>query len=185
MPEAKERPSRVLALSLGFAFLGLATGIAATATSLPLVADRKLIAAWTAALVPSLAVVLVATRTSKQRGSVIGASFFPLLIGAAGLGPGSVMLVNRYGSEATQRTERHRVVVVDHGKQTKKGQTTYSVSVSPFPPLDEPLELDVEASVYERCTQRERQPGVLEVREGSLGMPFVVMWGFPAFDCPP
>jgi hypothetical protein len=181
----KERPSWVFIASLGFALLGLGTGIAATATSRPLAGDQLLFGAWIGVFVVMLLGAAAVLRGSARRSQVLGRSFLPLLVGSAGVGPGTVMLVNRFGSDSAQKTTAQRVTVVDHGTHTSKGQTTYSVSVAPFPPLDEPLELDVPASVYERCTRSPGRAGILQVGHGAVGMPFVVVRGFPAFDCNP
>jgi hypothetical protein len=181
----KERPSWVFIASLCFVLLGLVTGIAATATSRPLEGDQLLYGAWIGVFVVMLLTAAASLRGSERRSQVLGRSFLPLLIGSAGVGPGTVMLVNRFGGDSAQQTTAQRVTVVDHGARTSKGQTTYSVTVAPFPPLDEPLELDVPASVYERCTRSPARTGVLEVRRGAIGMPFVVVQGFPAFDCKP
>jgi hypothetical protein len=181
----KEGVSWVFVASLVFVALGLATGIAATATSRPLAGDRLLFGVWIAVLLLTLLTAAGALRGNERRSQVLGRSFVPLLVGSAGVGPGTVMLVNRFGDEATQQTTTQRVTVVHHSTHTSKGQTTYSVSVAPFPPLDEPLELDAPASVYERCTRTPNQSGTLEVRQGAVGMPYVVMRGFPAFDCTP
>jgi hypothetical protein len=181
----KERPSWVFIASLVFVALGLVTGIAATATSRPLEGGKLLFSAWIVVFLVMLLIAAAVLRGSERRSQVLGRSFLPLLVGSAGVGPGTVMLVNRFGSDSAQETTAQRVTVVGHGARTSKGQTTYSVSVAPFPPLDEPLELDVPASVYERCTRSPGRTGILEVRQGAVGMPFVVVRGFPAFDCNP
>src|SRR5690349_17056486 len=141
MPTEPKPPRWPVIACVGFVLVGVGLGMAATATSWPLVAPRMLLGAWVLVFLVAFASALAALPNDERRSRALGVSLLPLLVGSAGVGPGTVMLVNRFGSEAAQRSEQRHVVVLSHRTHTAKGQTTYYVSVAPVPPLEEPLEL--------------------------------------------
>jgi hypothetical protein len=179
-PPAETKSSLALVVSVVFAALGLGIGIAAVATSIPLAGGTWLFASWILVSIISISVAALALRARQFHG--IGVAVVPLLFGSAGFGPGTLMLVNRIGAG---NGEPRAVTVTAHRAHTAKGQTSYYVSLAPFPPLTEPLELEVSASVYGECTRKPGQAGTLRVAMGKLGWPFVVQWGEPELGCGP
>jgi hypothetical protein len=162
--------------------VALPFGIWAFTVSMPIGSDWWLIGASALVYVPALVVTaLLSSRGGRLRSLLFMAVFGTL--GSASLGTAAAILLNHW-LDGKPREQTTRVLA--HREHTARSTTKRYLTLEPWPPLDEPYEIQVEAETYEHYSKAPPPaPIVVYVGAGGLGMPHLILdWGTPKVRIP-
>jgi hypothetical protein len=106
------------------------------------------------------------------------------LLGSLGWGPGTLAILNAAGDTSLREQDTR---VLDFREHTAKNKTSYYVVLAAWPPLEEPEELQVEASDYARAKANGKDSAAkIRVGHGRLGIEHLPLdWGTPHLTLPP